>query len=177
MSEMDQAFTEAVNVLGEAEVADAPRSIPGSLEDRVAQRHKKVAAATTETFDVPNYEGIFKVELQYIGGKRQHAIAKSHEHVRDEYQQTVRVASDLILAATVGFYSVVNDDGDTKPAEGCTWKRLAAAVDPTLSVDTVKGRVSIIRVLTEDGVIVLAGRYRQWMNNRGEKVDAEVRDF
>jgi hypothetical protein len=154
---------------------------PGSLEERVAERRMALESRTTDKFDVPGFEGIFKVELQVVGGKRQYAISQRHEHVHDEYQRGLRTAADCVLVATVGFHSIVNDDGDTEPADNCSWKRLAQASDPTLSDMTLaqKGgsRVAILRLLGEENVLNLAGEWKKWMRTRGVEVDRSLEDF
>ena len=101
---------DAITVLDEVTNHEHRNPLLGSLEHRVAERRKALEAKTTHKYDVPGYEGVLKVELQLVGGKRQHQIYKAHEVIRDEYQQSLRVGADLILAATVGFYAVSGDE-------------------------------------------------------------------
>lgn len=145
----------------------------GSLEERVAQRREKLERKTTEMFDVPGYEGVFQVELRLLGGKRQYAIVDALERVHDDYQKAIRAACDMLLAATVQFHAVVDEEGGTQPAEGATWLRLAQAADRNLGPDT-QPRVALIRMLGENGVIELAGEWRMWMKNRGAKLEKDL---
>jgi len=167
-------------LLDDGPAVDTPAPLLNSLEHRVAERRRKLEAETTHKFDVPGYEGIFRVELQLVGGKRQHQVVKKHEVVRNEYQQTLRVAAELLLSATVAFYAVSGDDEDTL-AEGCTWKRLAKAANAHLDDSVLEApggnRVALISLIGEDGVFNLAGQWRQWMNTRGAEVESALEDF
>lgn len=175
MSEMDKAVTDLLNEAGE-KGADP---LLGSLEHRVAERRKHIEKRTSESFDVPGFEDVFRVELRVIGPKQQHAIAQKHEHC-DEYQQILRTAADLLVVATVGFYAV-DGDGQVQPAEDASWKRFAKAFDPMLDQATLErpggGRVAIVRLLGEEATLVLAGKYKQWVGSRGAKVDKELQDL
>ena len=156
-----------------------PDPILGSLEARVAEQRNDLESQTTELFDVPGFD-VFKVELRVIGAKQQHAIFKRHEHVRDEYQQNLRTAADLIVVATVAFHAV-DGEGQTHQAEGASWKRFAKAYDKTLPESVLNGpggsRVALIRLLTEENVLTLAGTYKLWLPTRGSKVERELEDF
>lgn len=160
---------------------DGPVVSPNSLEARVAERRKAIEARTTQLFDVPGYEGILKVELQVVGGKRQYAILTRHENIRDEYRQRLMGAAGLVLAATVAFHSVLDDEGNTALAEECSWKRLAKAADPTLLDSVVDGpgggSVALLRLLGEEGTIALAGDWKLWQRSRGQQVSKELADF
>lgn len=155
---------------------------PGSLEARVAERRRKLEQVTTELFDVPGFEGVFKVELQMLGGKRQFAIFKASEHVHDEYRQSVNIACDTILAATVAFHAVVNEEsGETALAEDVTWRKLAMVYDKTLEEATLLkrggGRIALSRLVSEADVIELVGEWKKWMQTRGQKVERDLEDF
>lgn len=165
----------------EIEAKAAPEHKPtlGSLEARVAERRAKLEAETTHRFDVPGYEGVLKVELQLVGGKRQHAIFKKHEVVRREYDQTLRVGGEIILAATCGFYSVVGEQEVL--AENCTWKRLAKAAHPYLDDAVLEApggnRVALVTLISEEGVLDLVGEWKKWSRNRGADLEEALEDF
>jgi len=163
----------------------SPRGFPtagaapvlGSLEERVAARREKLESKTSELFDVPGYEGIFQVELRLLGGKRQFAIIEALERVHSDYQKALAAAADMVVASTVAIHAVVDEEGKTALAEGVTWTRLATAADKNLD-PALKPRVALIRLLTENGVLELAGEWRNWMKNRGVKVEQELeKDF
>ncbi len=159
------------------EVADEPTALAGSLEERVAARRRQLEERTTELFDLPGFEGICQVEMRVVGAKRQLAIMNEHQRIHDESKKVVRVACDLILAATVQFHSIVDDEGTTKLAEGVSWKSMAQAYDKTLD-NTVRGRQALVRLLTENGVLDLLADWREWMRTRGVKVAEELKtDF
>jgi hypothetical protein len=154
-----------------------PGPTPGSLEERVGKRREQLEKKTTEMFDVPGYEGVFQVELRLLGGKRQFAIVEALERVHDDYQKAIRAAAEMILASTVAIHEVVDDEGNTQVAEGVTWLRLAKAADQKLGPE-IQPRVALIRMISENGVLELAGEWRLWMKNRGVKVEkALARDF
>ncbi len=164
-----RADSEAVPISG------GPR--PGSLEDRIAKRRAALEGNTTELFDVPNFQGVFKVELRVLGGKQQYRAIEKHARVQNEYQQNLRSATDLILAATVGIHAVIDPDEDTTQlAEGFTWLDAAKALDKNLDA-TTPPKAALVRVLGEAGVISLFGEWERWTTQRGAKVDEElVRD-
>lgn len=167
-------MSEAPDALNVAATREAPH--PGSLEARVAKRRQELERHTTEKFDVPGFEGVFQVELQIVGAKRQHAILTRHERIHDEYQKILRAGGDMLLAATVGFHAIVDAEGNTQPAE-TSWRQLAQAYDKSLD-DTVEARVALIRLLGENGVVELVGDWRNWMRTRGVKLESELeRDF
>jgi hypothetical protein len=147
---------------------------PGSLEDRVAKRREALEKVTTDVFDVPGFEGVFKVELQIVGGKRQFRIVTEHERVRDEYQQNMRIAGDLVLAATVGFYEVLGDEDDTRSVD-TTWVRLARAFDKTLG-DDIHPRAALVRLIGDEGLVELAGAWKKWMGQRGVKLERRLQE-
>lgn len=149
---------------------------PGSLEARVAARRRELESRTSDKFDVPGFEGVFQVELQVVGGKRQFALGQKAERIHDDYQRALRIAADCLLAATVGFHSV-DVEGETQPAEDCTWKKLAKAFDPNLDVDAMPARVSLIRLIGEEGVFDLADSWKKWMRTRGVEVEKALEDF
>lgn len=185
----DVAASPTVDTLSDEHVAAAdvvasklgleprPTATPGSLEERVGRRREQLERKTTELFDVPGYEGVLQAELRLLGGKRQYAIVEALERVHDDYQKAIRAAAEMILASTVAIHEVVDDEGGTQVAEGVTWLHLARAADKKLGPE-IQPRVALIRMLSENGVLELAGEWRLWMKNRGAKVDKALeQDF
>lgn len=163
--------------VGHDEVVDEPTPVLGSLEERIAARRQQLEQNQTELFDVPGFEGIVQVELRLVGAKRQLAVMKEHQRIRAEEKQVVRVACDLILAATVQFHAVVDDEGNTELAEDVTWKKLAQAYDPLLD-GTIQGRQALVRMIGENGVLDLLAEWKEWMRTRGQKLTTELsQDF
>lgn len=154
-------------------VVDEPTPVIGSLEERIAQRRRQLEDNQTAQFDVPGFEGIVKVELRIVGAKRQLAAINAHQRIHDESKKVVRFATDMLLAATVQFHSVVDDDGRTEVAEGASWRKLARAYDSTLD-DTVTGPQAITRLITENGVLDLFAEWKDWMRTRGQKLATEL---
>jgi hypothetical protein len=66
----------------------------------------------TETFDVPGYVGILKVEYQALDYPDLRKITKRHERVRDEAQQELLTAVDTLMAASVNSYEVKEDGSE-----------------------------------------------------------------
>ena len=162
------------------DLEEAPAALTGSLEARIAARREALEKRTTELFDVPGYEGIVKVEMRLVGGKRLHQIGQAHERLHDEYKKLLRTAEDIILAATVAFHNV-DANGEPQFAEGITWKRLAKAANRHLDEAHLEarggGRVALEGLIGEAGVISLLGEWNQWTRTRGEGLARELEDF
>jgi hypothetical protein len=154
-----------------------PTAAPGSLEARVAERRKKLESQTTAMFEVPGYEDLFQVELQMIGWKRLRSIAAGHERVRDDAQRELRTAADHLLAATVGFHAVVDDEGTTEPAEDASWRKIASAADPSID-GSVPTRALLTRFLGESPTIFLWTEWQEWMKTGASKLERDLeKDF
>lgn len=165
-------------ILSEQDYPQAPaKPVAGSLEARVAERRKQLEQRTTELFDVPGFEDVFQVELQMVGWKRLRQIAAQHERVHEESQKELRTAADQLLAATVGFHAIVDEDGNTQSAEGVSWKGLAQAYDSKLD-ETTRGRVALLRLLGETQTVFLWNDWQTWMKTGSGKVERELeKDF
>ena len=143
-----------------------------SFEDRMRARRLQREQRSTETFDVPGFEDLFKVEMQVIGYKRLADVALRHNRVRDEALRTLYIAADQILMATVGFHRV-KDDGGFVEAEGDTWLALARTFDNTID-STVRPRPALIRLLEGSGVIALNNDWYEWNTRGNQDVDKEL---
>jgi hypothetical protein len=153
------------------EVAQAGRD--GSFEERMQQVRRQREQRTTELFDVPGFEGIFRVELQVLGAKRMSDIAFSHARQRDDSLRALYIQADQVLAATVGFRKV-QDDGTVVEADGMTWLDAARAYDPTLNA-TIRPRVALIRLLDDGkGLGELHGDWYVWNTRGNESVNREL---
>jgi len=143
-----------------------------SFESRLQERRKQRESRTTETFDTPGFEDLFKVEMQAIGYKRLADLTNRHARVRDESLRTLYIAADQVLAATVAFHKVM-PDGTLELAEGATWMALAKAFDPTLD-GTVRPRAALIRMLDGTGVLELCNDWYVWNTRGNAQVDKEL---
>ena len=153
------------------EVAQSGRD--GAFEQRMQDVRRQREQRTTETFDVPGFEGIVKVELQVLGYRRMTDLAMGHVRQRDDSLRALYTAADQLLAATVAFHKV-QPDGSLEPADGMTWVMLAQAYDPALNV-TIRPRAALIRLLDDGkGVTELHGEWYGWNTRGNEKVDGEL---
>jgi hypothetical protein len=147
--------------------------LPGSFEARMQERRVQREQRTTELFDVPGFEDIFRVEMQVVGFKPQADIALRYQRQRDDGMRLLTIAAETVCAATVGFHMIV-EDGTTAEAEGDpTWVDMARAYDPTLGADTVE-RVALIRLLEGQGVLALNAVWSEWNMRGNERVDKEL---
>jgi hypothetical protein len=144
-------------------------ALPGSLAARLQERRVEREQRTTQLFDTPGFEDMFRVEMQVVGFKRLADLVLAHQRQRDEALRALYSAADQVLAATVAFH-VVRDDGSTELGESLTWNTLACAFDPTLTADT-RPRVSLIRLLDATGVMELFSDWNEWNSHGNGTVD------
>jgi hypothetical protein len=153
------------------EVAQAGRD--GSFEQRMQEVRRQREQRTTELFDVPGFEGIFRVEMRVLGAKRMSDIAFAHARQRDDSLRVLYVQADQVLAATVGFHKV-GEDGALEEADGMTWLDAARAYDPNLDA-TIRPRVALIRLLDDGkGLGELHGDWYTWNTRGNESVNQEL---
>lgn len=143
-----------------------------SFEDRMRARRVQREQRTTETFDVPGFEDLFRVEMQAIGYKRLADLALHHQRVRDEALRSLYIAADQVLAATVGFHRV-KDDGGFTDATGDTWLTLARTFDDTID-GTVRPRAALIRLLEGQAVLALNNDWYEWNTRGNQEVDRDL---
>jgi hypothetical protein len=156
----------------ELEVAQAAGR-DGSFEERMQAVRRQRELRTTELFDVPGFEGIFRVEMRVLGVKRMNDIAFAHTRQRNDSLRALYIQADQLLAATVGF-RMVQDDGSEAEAEGMSWLDAARAYDPALDA-TIRPRAALIRLLDDGkGVGELHGDWYQWNTRGNEQVDGEL---
>jgi hypothetical protein len=146
--------------------------VPGSFEARMQERRKQREQRTTEVFDVPGFEDLFKVEMKVLGYKRLAGIAEPHTRVRDDSMRALYIAADQILASTVAFHRIM-EDGSLQEAEGATWFDMAHAFDPTID-GTVKPRAALIRLLDGQGVLELSNDWYTWNGRGNAQVDKDL---
>jgi hypothetical protein len=144
-------------------------ALPGSLAARLQERRVEREQRTTELFEPPGFEDMFKIEMQVVGFKRLADIVLAHQRQRDEALRALYSAADQVLAATVAFH-VVRDDGSTELGESLTWNTLASAFDPTLTAET-RPRVALIRLLDATGVMELFAEWNEWNSHGNGSVD------
>jgi hypothetical protein len=147
--------------------------LPGSFEARMQERRVQREQRTTELFDVPGFEDIFRVEMQVVGFKPMSDIALRHQRNRDDGMRALAIAAEQVMAATVAFH-LIRDDGTTAPAEGDpSWVDMARAYDPTLDA-MVRPRVALIRLLEGPGVLALNNEWFEWNTRGNQQVDKEL---
>lgn len=144
-----------------------------SFEERLQERRRQREQRTTELFEPPGFEDLFRVEMQAVSYKRLADIALKHQRQRDEALQALYISADQILAATVGFRKV-GPEGELQELDGpLTWVDLARGFDPTLDA-TVRPRAALIRLLEGAGVIELNGDWYTWNTRGNAQVDREL---
>jgi hypothetical protein len=145
----------------------------GSFEQRMQAVRRQREQRTTELFEVPGFEHLFKVEMQVLGVKRMNDVAFAHTRQRDDSLRALYIQADQVLAATVAFHKIA-DDGQLAEADGMTWLDAAKAYDPNLNA-TVRPRVALIRLLDDGkGLGELHGAWYAWNTRGNEEVDREL---
>ena len=142
---------------------------PGSFEARMQERRRQRETRTTEMFEPPGFEDLFRVEMQVVGYKRLADIALRHQRQRDDGLRSLYIAADQIIAATVAFH-LVKDDGSLDEIDDGSWLGIAQRMYPELDA-TTRPRVAVIRLLEGPGVLELNNDWYAW-NTRGN-VDVE----
>ena len=155
-------------------VGPAQNGAMGSLAQRMQKRRKEREARTTAAFEVPGFEDIFKVELQVLGFTQISDIAMSHQRQRNDSLRNLYTAADMVLAATVGFWGVVGEDGELEAIEDADWVSLARLQYPELEA-AARPRVALIRLLEGRGVVELANEWDEWNTRGNASVDQELR--
>jgi hypothetical protein len=146
--------------------------LPGSFEARMQERRVQREQRTTELFEPPGFEDMFRVEMQVVGYRRLSAIAFRHQRGRDDGMRLLAIAAETIAEATVGFHLVLGD-GTTVATEKTDWLEIAQAYDPTLGPDTIE-RVAMIRLLEGQGVTTLMAAWSEWNLRGNQEVDQEL---
>jgi hypothetical protein len=145
---------------------------PGSFEARMQERRRQREARSTETFDPPGFEDLFKVEMQVLGYKRIADIALSHQRQRDDALRSLYIACDQVVAATVAFHLVM-DDGSLDEITDGSWLSIAQRMYPELDA-TTRPRVALIRLLEGAGVLALNNEWYAWNTRGNVDVDREL---
>jgi hypothetical protein len=147
----------------------------GSFETRMQERRRQRERRTTELFEPPGFEDLFRVEMQTVSYKKLADIALRHQRQRDEALQALYIAADQVLTATVGFRKVGPDGELQELDEPLTWGDLARAFDPTIDA-TVRPRAALIRLLEGAGVVELNGDWYTWNTRGNAQVDRELQE-
>ena len=150
--------------------------LAGSFAARMQERRREREQRTTEMFEPPGFEDLFRVEMQVLGFKALSDIVMSHQRQRDEGLRNLYITADIVLAATVGFH-LVKDDDVLDPIEDGTWLSIARAMYPELD-EMTRPRVALIRLLEGQGIAALASDWNEWNTRGNGQVDMELRrDF
>jgi hypothetical protein len=151
-------------------------ALAGSFEARMQERRREREERTTELFEPPGFEDLFRVELQALGFKALSDIVMSHKRQRDESLQNLYINADIVLAATVGFYRVMPDES-LDAIEDASWVRIARIPYPELD-EMTRPRVALIRLLEGQGVATLANDWNEWNTRGNAQIDRDLRrDF
>jgi hypothetical protein len=157
-------------------VGDATDAAPGSFEARMRDRRRQRESRTTELFEPPGFEDLFRVEMQVVAFKPLSDIVMTHQRQRDESLRNLYINADIILKATVGFH-LVQPDGSLDRIDDADWVSIAQVPYPELDDDT-RPRVALIRLLDGQGIATLAAQWNDWNTHGNAQVDGELRrDF
>jgi hypothetical protein len=151
--------------------------IDQALEARLQARRRERESRTTEMFEVPGHEDIFKVEMQVLGFRRTTDIELAQVRVKRDADRVLYTCADQVLAATVGFW-LIEPDGSLAKADGIGWVDIARAEFPEMDA-TVRPRTALIRLLNDgNGVKLLHAEWNAWNQGGNVEVDeALVGDF
>ena len=146
--------------------------LAGSFEARIRARRTEREQRTTELFEPPGFEDLFRVEMQVLGYRHLADIALKHQRQRDDAMRALYLAADQVLAATVAFH-LVKDDGSLDVIDDASWLELARRMYPELDA-TTRPRVAIIRLLEAAGVLALNNDWFDWNTHGNAQVDREL---
>lgn len=146
--------------------------LAGSFEARIQQRRQERESRTTEFFEPPGFEDMFRVEMQVLGYRHLADLALKHQRTRDEAMRALYLAAEQVLAATVAFH-LVQDDGSLDLIEDASWLAIARKMYPEMDGMT-RPRVAIIRLLDATGVLALNNAWFEWNTNGNSQVDREL---
>lgn len=162
-------------VMQEMETVAEEQPAPGSLAARMARRGEQLQNQRTEMFEVPGWEDILAVELRMLGYEESRKIGRRLSKVRDVAMQELYSFADQIIAATEGFFEVV--DGQRRPVDR-TWMQLAREGVARPLPEDLTPRQAIIALLGDRRVAYLFNSWEEWMQGERPEVDEEVmRDF
>jgi|SRR5215469_3265045 len=160
----------------EAVQANGKQALAGSFEARMQERRNDREQRTTEFFEPPGFEDLFRVEMQVVAYTVISDIVMVHKRQRNETLQNLYINADIILKATVGFYLVMPDD-TLDQIEDANWTSVARVMYPELDPMT-KPRVALIRLLEGQGVAELANTWNEWNTRGNTQIERELRaDF
>lgn len=171
--------SEAVKAVEEFEggihVTETNGAEPGSLQERLQHRSQELEQTVSAVFPIPTLDDILAVELRLVGWEALRKIVSKHERQQVPAIKELYVASDGILAGTVGFYEIGEDSRRTKVDS--TWQELARATGKQLPEDLTPRR-ALIALVGDTNVAILWQQWQEWMATRRPEVDEEVsKDF
>lgn len=157
-------------------VADHNGALAGSFEARMKERRNEREQRTTEFFEPPGFEDLFRVEMQVLAYTVISDIVMAHQRQRNETMKNLYINADIVLKATVGFY-LVKDDESLDLIEDGNWTSVARVMYPELDAMT-KPRVAMIRLLEGQGIAELAAAWNEWNTRGNTQIERELRaDF
>jgi hypothetical protein len=150
---------------------------PQSLREKVQARRAALQSNTTETFDVPGYEGILKVRYRVLSWRE---ITRINERVGkikglDDADTQLYVAADTLIVASEAVYDAGLDadkEGDDQPA-GPKWGvQLAHDLgfpDPTTP------RQAVFAIFARDTQVITHWQtVMGWQDGENETVDGDL---
>jgi hypothetical protein len=148
----------------------------GSLAARIATRRDELERREDDLIDVPGFEDVFKLQVKPVGSKAQQRIVDRHERVHDKALRGSYINSDILVAATVGFWEV---NGDEQPVlcEGVTWKDIAGARHGSEAGGWTH-RQALLSVIPDHMLNLFASNYMEWLRGTEVSVSKDLeRDF
>ncbi len=104
--------------------------LAGSFEARMRLRRTEREQRTTEMFEPPGFEDLFRVEMQVLGYRQLADLSLKHQRQRDDAMRSLYLAADQVLAATVAFH-LIQDDGTLDEIEDASWSAIARKMYPS----------------------------------------------
>lgn len=160
----------------ELDVEQQYKGPPASMAERAEQRRRHLLSQNTETFDVPGYIGILRVEYRAMDYKELRKIAARHQRVKDDADQELYIAADTLIAASENSFEVLpgEKEGEERVRElGLTWGlSLARELGVTTPGDTA--RQAVFAVFPQKTWLTQHYTdYTDWLRGIGVQVDEE----
>jgi hypothetical protein len=152
--------------------------VVASLRDKVQARRAEMQQNTTETFDVPGYEGILRVRYRVLSWKEIERIGERVAKIKDLDGPTSRlyVMADTLVVASEAVYDASLDadrkDGDAPP-EGPRW---GAALAHDLGFpDPQTARQGIFAIFARDTQLVTHYQTMMaWQEGENERIGEDL---
>lgn len=124
-----------------------------ALREKVQARHQQLVEQTTETFDVPGYQGILRVRYRVLTWKEIRRVGRNVGQIPDLDDETreLYVAADHLVTACEAIYDADLDEDvgeDDPPPAGEKWSPALAA---SLGFEGVRSpRQAVFQIIARD---------------------------